>query len=462
TDASGYVSAPVLTAGQTPGPVRVTATTGTVSTEFSLTVVAPVQYAVVPGGPPDVILEPGGGAGYPGVVVVNTGAVPIGKQTVTVRLPADKALQWGTAALPDYQLTILDGGVYPGSLSDDGHTLTFVDVDLDVPDRDQKVLWVGVSAAPDAPAGYTVLGFTVGSHACDSTPLRVCTPVIGPPFSAVPGGPPEVLLVLGGATGYPGVKLTNDGAGPVDALTVTVTLPQDTGLQWGQADLPDHQLTVLDAAGNSTAYPGTLSDDGQTLTFFGVDPLLPTPGSQSILWVGVSAAEDAGQVYTSLVFSLDGRQCPSTAVIVVPTPVFTLEPGGPPDVALVPGGPAGHPGVRVRNTGDSPLLADVAVTAAVPAGAGQFFAEQEAGGHLLTLRCPGAEDVHYTGRLSEDRQQLTADKVRLNVPAEAAVALEVAVGALPDAPAGPTALAFTVDSATSGSTPVQTLPPVTD
>ncbi|MFB7909910.1 hypothetical protein ACFC1T_26085, partial [Kitasatospora sp. NPDC056076] len=41
TDASGYVSAPVLTAGQTPGPVRVTATTGGVRADFYLTVNPP-------------------------------------------------------------------------------------------------------------------------------------------------------------------------------------------------------------------------------------------------------------------------------------------------------------------------------------------------------------------------------------------------------------------------------------
>ncbi|WP_150249649.1 hypothetical protein [Streptomyces albofaciens] len=461
-DVNGYATAPVLTAGQAAGPVRVVAASGNAQTEFLLTIASATQYEVEPGGPPDVGLVPGGAAvGYPGVVVEKTGAAPLGEQEVTVELPAGKGLQWGSAGQPDYQLSVLDGGVYPGTLSPDGLTLTFKGVNLDVPEGLMKVLYVCVSAAPEAAAGYTALTFTVGGKASDSTPVLIGTPVVGPPFSASPGGPPEDLLEPAGAVRYPGVKLTKVDDGPVSPLTVTVRLPQDTQLLWGKPGAPDHQLTVHDLqTGTNTVYTGTLSDDGQSLTFTNVDPRLPAPGAESLMWVGVSAAADAAPAYTSLVFSLDDQECASTPVKVEPAPVFVVEPGGPPDVTLVQGEPApGYPGVRVRNTSSSTLHADMAVTVALPAGSGLSFVAEAGADYQLTVNSPVSGEVQYTGNLSDDQQSLTFDKVRLDVTAGETVELWVAVRAAQSSPAGPAELTFTVNSSTSSSTPIDIVAP---
>ncbi|MFE7443365.1 hypothetical protein ACFU7X_23255 [Streptomyces chartreusis] len=307
------------------GPVTLTAVQATTDgsspqARRTFTVVAPASYEVAPGGPPDVLLTPGGPAGYPGVVVTNTGEATIGERTVTVVLPAGTGLQWGVAGRPDHQLTVLDVGVYPGALSPDGSTLTFDGVNLNAPANGQNVLWVGVSATADALPGDTALHFTVGDHASTSTPVRISGSVISPPVSVEPGGPPDVLLEQGGPTGYPGVKLANNGNAPVAPLTVTVALPQDTQLRWGQPGDPDHQLTVLDAQGTTTVYVGALSDDGQSLTFEGVDPRLSGLGSSSVLWVAVSAAADAAPVSTSLLFSVGDQASGSTPVNVLPAP----------------------------------------------------------------------------------------------------------------------------------------------
>lgn len=307
------------------GPVTVTAVQSSTDgsspqAKRTFTLVAPASFTVAPGGPPDVLLEPGGPAGYPGVVVTNTGESSIGERTVTVVLPADKGLQWGVAGRPDYQLTVLNGGVYPGALSSDRLNLTFDGVNLDAPAGGQNVLWVGVSETSDALPGDTALTFTVGDQAAQSTRVRISDSVINPPLSVEPGGPPEVTLERGGPTGYPGVKLTNNANTPVPPLTVTATLRQDTQLLWGRPDDPDHQLTVLDAQGATTAYVGTLSDDGQSLNFDGVDPRLPGLGSSSVMWVAVSAAADAALASTSLLFSVGGQESPSTPVNVFSTP----------------------------------------------------------------------------------------------------------------------------------------------
>ncbi|MGW1616330.1 hypothetical protein ACWCQZ_44175 [Streptomyces sp. NPDC002285] len=450
------------------GPVTVTAVQATAddtSPEARRTfiVIAPARYEVVPGGPPDVVLVPGGPIGYPGVVVVNTGGAPVGERTVMVELPPGKGLQWGAGGLPDYQFTVLDGGgPYQGTPSSDGRTLTFEGVDLDVPADSRKVMWVGVSATPDALPGYTTLHFTVGGQAANSTPVRIGSSVVNPPFSAEPGGPPEVLLEQGGPNGYPGVKLTNNGDEPVPPLTVTVRLPQDSQVSWGQPGLPDHQLTVLDAQGTTRAYAGTLSDDGQSLTFDGVDLHIPGLGSQSVMWVGVSATDDAPLAYTSLLFSVGDQQSASTPVIVVPPPVYGVEPGGPPDVTLAQGGPTGYPGVRVRNTGNAPLLTDTKVTVALPADRGLSFVAEGGVDHLLTVWSPALGEAHYAGRISEDQQLLTVDKARLNVPVEGTAMLWVAVRAAQDAPLGPTTLTFTADGNALSSTPVNVIPSPAD
>ncbi|MGK5643033.1 hypothetical protein ACSNOK_32740, partial [Streptomyces sp. URMC 126] len=449
-DGNGYAVAPVLTAGQPPGPVTVVATSGAARSEFSLVATPPADYDVVPGGPPDVVLVPGGAVGFPGVVVENTGGTPIGERTVTVELPAGRGLRWGTAGLPDYQLTVLDGRAYPGILSPDGRTLTFGGVDLDDPPAARKVMWVSVGAADDAPAAATVLRFAVGGRTSDSTPVRVTRT----PFTVVPGGPPDVLLERGGATGYPGVRLSGDGNGPFAPQSVTVTLPTDTALRWGQTGVPDHQLTVLDAQGATRVYAGTLSGDGLTLTFADVGLGLSGPGTGSVMWVGVSAAGDAALVRTSLGFSVGGVVSASTPVYVVDAPSFAVEAGGPPEVGLVRGGAAGYPGVRVRNTGSSPLLADVGVSVALPAGRGLAFVAEGGAECLLTVSSPELGEVHYAGRLSGDGQSLDFERVRLDAPVGGAVVLWVAVRAEGAAPGGSTTLAFTVDGEVSSSTVV--------
>ncbi|MFC9679037.1 hypothetical protein [Streptomyces sp. NPDC056948] len=460
TDGAGHATAPVITAGRTPGPVRIDATSGNARTQFTLTVNSPLQFAVLPGGPPDVELQPGGTVGYPGVVVKNTGQAPVGEQTLTVSLPAGRGLQWGSSTLPDYQITV-DGTPYPGTLSPDGQTLTCENIDLAIPPGGQAVIWAGVSAAADAAPGYTDLHFTVGGQAADSTPVRIGTTVLTPPFSLTPGGPPEVLLVPGGATGYPGVGLANTGDQPVPPQTVTVQLPPDTNLLWGQPEIPDLQLTVLDAQGSTTPYTGTLSPDGQSLTFTDVDPGIPAPGSGSLMWVGVSAADDAALVYTSLVFTVGDRTSASTPVIVVHAPQFVVEPGGPPDVTLTQAGTPGYPGVVVRNSGAFPLLTDVTVTADLPAGRGLSFVAQAGPDHLLTVRTPALGAVHHTGRLSDDQQQLTVDRARLSLPVHGEAVLWAAVSATDNAPPGPATLTFTVNDHTSPSTPVHVTPPTT-
>lgn len=51
----------------------------------------------------------------------------------------------------------------------------------------------------------------------------------------------------------------------------------------GTEDTPDHQLTVWPADGNTTVYGGSVSDDGQTLTFSDVDLSVPAAGRQSVM-----------------------------------------------------------------------------------------------------------------------------------------------------------------------------------
>ncbi|MBZ4322048.1 beta/gamma crystallin domain-containing protein [Streptomyces huiliensis] len=412
------------------------------------------RFAVDPGGPPDVLLVPGGSTGFPGVVVRNTGPTPVGSRTVTAELPADKGLQWGTAGQPDCQLTVLDGAVYPGTLSSDGRTLFFDGVDLDIPPDGKRVMWVAVSAVPEALSTTTALRFTVGERASDSTPVRVSRS----PFTVEPGGPPDVVLQQGGAVGYPGVRLTGGTNDPIAPQTVTVTFPEDTRLVWGRPDHPDDQLTVLDAHGAPTVHNGKFSEDGRTLTFTGVDTGLSGTGSHSVMWVDVSAAEDAEPVRTALSFAVGEQDSPSTPVVVAPPPLFGVEPGGPPDVTVTQGGPPGYPGVRVRDTGSSALLTDAKVTAVLPAGHGLSFVAEGGSDCLLTVWGQDTGEVRYAGHLSEDGQTLTVDRVRLSAPAGGAAALWVAVEAGAGAPAGTTTLTFTVGDEESPSNPVHIAP----
>jgi hypothetical protein len=91
-----------------------------------------------------------------------------------VTLPAGADMRFGTLDNPDHQLTVLGRGVYPGSLSADGRSLTFTDVDLAIPGNgSQAILYVCISAAADTPTGPTSVQFTVGGRISPSTAIDV-------------------------------------------------------------------------------------------------------------------------------------------------------------------------------------------------------------------------------------------------------------------------------------------------
>jgi len=317
---SSFVSGPGVTGGQTlagngalaggkgdplyQSPVGDAGNRGQVVLQWS-------EFTVSPGGPPDVQLVQGGMAGYPGVRV--DADVAFDPVSVTVALPAGRGLLFGTQTLADYQLTVQNANgqttLYMGSLSDDGTSLVFSDVDLELPGT--TVMWVGVSAGHEAPLGATSLTFTVGGKTSPST-----TVVVAPGFTVSPGGAP-VTAERGGARVYPGVEVRNNGTHAIPLQTVTAVLPADAGMRFGTQDKPDRQLTVWDGGPSTTVYPGSISDDGQTLTFTDVDLAIPGNGSQSVMWVCVSAADDTPTGLTSVQFTVGSHVSPSTAIDVI-------------------------------------------------------------------------------------------------------------------------------------------------
>lgn len=130
-------------------------------------------FTIRPGEPPEVRLTPGGGAGYPGVVLKSTDGTPLGTQRITVTLPEDAGLRWGTADAPDAELTVLAGRAYRGQLSADGMSVSFDDVALDVPSGGTVVMWINVAATTGASTGATSLTYTVGAEECRSTMVNV-------------------------------------------------------------------------------------------------------------------------------------------------------------------------------------------------------------------------------------------------------------------------------------------------
>ncbi|MEU0218658.1 hypothetical protein ABZ281_27715 [Streptomyces sp. NPDC006265] len=269
------------------------------------------EFTVAPGGPPDVELRQGGPVGYPGVRV--EAGVAFDPVSVMVALPAGRGLLFGTQVLADYQLTVQNANgqttLYMGSLSDDGTSLVFSDVDLELPGT--TVMWVGVSAGHDAPLGATSLTFTVGGKTSPST-----TVVVAPGFTVSPGGAP-VTAERAGAPVYPGVEVRNNGTHAIPLQTVTAVLPAGAGMRFGTQDKPDHQLTVWDGGPSTTVYPGSISGDGQTLTFTDVDLAIPGNGSQSVMWVCVSAADDTPTGPTSVQFTVGSHVSPSTTIDVI-------------------------------------------------------------------------------------------------------------------------------------------------
>ncbi|MEU7137348.1 hypothetical protein [Streptomyces sp. NPDC046261] len=134
-------------------------------------------------------------------------------------------------------------------------------------------------------------------------------------FSLTPGGPPGVTLTHAGNTGYPGVQIHAD-QDAVPRQNIRVDLPAGRGLQFVPEGAGRCQLTVMDSTWATRSYDGTLSPDGQSLTFDDVDPALPHQGAKSAIWVAVRASGGAASGDTSLSFRVGERTSPSTPVHV--------------------------------------------------------------------------------------------------------------------------------------------------
>ncbi|MGA5900124.1 hypothetical protein ACPC5S_33200, partial [Streptomyces venetus] len=137
-------------------------------------------------------------------------------------------------------------------------------------------------------------------------------------FSVTPGGPPDVRLERAGNTGYPGVQVRAEDDGTIAPQNVRVDLPAGVGLQF--VGEPRYTLTVLPAAGTSRSYYGTVSPDGQSLTFDNVDLALSGRDSVSAVWVAVKAPAGARLGDTRLTFRIGDRLSDSTAIRVEEPP----------------------------------------------------------------------------------------------------------------------------------------------
>ncbi|RSO06946.1 hypothetical protein DMH18_26195 [Streptomyces sp. WAC 06783] len=265
-------------------------------------------------------------------------------------------------------------------------------------------------------------------------------------FTVVPGGPPDVQLVQGGAAGYPGVRV--DGGAAFAPVEVTVALPAGGGLLFGTQALPDYQLTVQNAAAPALPpYSGVLSPDGASLTFSSVD--LQLPGT-SVMWVAVSAEHGAVLGATSLSFTVGGKPSPSTPIVVQPG--LALSPGDGPLPLARGGGALRYPGVKTLNNGAHAIGLQT-VTVTLPAGAGLQFGTPAAPDYQLTVHDPSGTTRAYPGALSPDGQSLTFTNVDLAIPtATAQSVMWVCVSADSSAPAGSTSVEFAVGTRTSPST----------
>ncbi|MEU3662513.1 hypothetical protein AB0E77_22620 [Streptomyces sp. NPDC032940] len=265
-------------------------------------------------------------------------------------------------------------------------------------------------------------------------------------FTVTPGGPPDVQVRQGGAAGYPGVRVAADTA--FDPVSVTVTLPEGRGLLFGTSTLADYQLTLQSAAGETTRCPGSLSEDGTSLTFSGVD--LQLPGT-TVMWVGVGADHDAPLGASSLTFTVGGRYSRSTTVVV--TPAFTVSPGEGRVRAERAGAPV-YPGVQVRNNGSQAIPLQT-VTATLPADAAMRFGTETNPDHQLTVWTGAGSPVVYRGGISDDGRALTFTDVDLAIPTSGSRSVMwVCVSASDATPTGQTSVAFTIGDHTSPSTPI--------
>ncbi|MFJ8387694.1 hypothetical protein ACIQ9Q_24840 [Streptomyces sp. NPDC094438] len=179
----------------------------------------------------------------------------------------------------------------------------------------------GIATSPPLHAGPAQGTFRVDAATPSVTKHITFDETVGsavPQFSVSPGGPPDVTLKHSGNTGYPGVRLLSQAEGRVPPQKVSVTLPAQKGLQFVAEGNPGYQLTVMDEQGGfHSRSDGTLSPDGQTLTFENVDLYLPRKGSVSTVWVAAKASSGSPVGTTNLTFEVGPRTSPSTPIRVV-------------------------------------------------------------------------------------------------------------------------------------------------
>ncbi|WP_171167874.1 hypothetical protein [Streptomyces sp. I05A-00742] len=278
-------------------------------------------FTVTPGGPPDVVLALAGESGYPGVRLEAGGDGPVLPQDVYVALPRGKGLEFFPESGPNCLLTVLGAHgtatPYPGTLSPDGRSLTFQNVDPALPGKGAKsAAWVAVTASDNALPGSTELLFCVGDRTSPSTLVRVVDDI---PFSVSPGGPPDVTLDRDHPVGYPGVRVRADDDGTVPPQDVYVTLPRGKGLRFNAEGGSHCLLTVQDTHGTTHPFPGHAAADGQALIFPGVNLFLSGKGTTSTVWVAVKATAGVPaepKESTALTFCVGVRTSLSTPVDV--------------------------------------------------------------------------------------------------------------------------------------------------
>ncbi|MCD9143007.1 hypothetical protein [Streptomyces albireticuli] len=186
----------------------------------------------------------------------------------------------------------------------------------------------GFAAGPGVSGGVTIAGS--GRYAAnksdplyqagigdDYQPGQVVLQWRVPAITVVPGGPPDVTLRPGGETGYPGVRVRAEEEATGLRRTVRVTLPPGEGLQFVEEGAPGYTLTVWDASGGLSYSLGTLSADGQTLTFTDVLLGLAGAGSISTMWVAVKSTGSPRHADTQLAFQVGDRSSNSTPIHIV-------------------------------------------------------------------------------------------------------------------------------------------------
>lgn len=126
--------------------------------------------------------------------------------------------------------------------------------------------------------------------------------------------------------------------------------------------------------------------------------------------------------------------------------LFSLLPGGPPDVTLSREGESGYPGVLLRANQEGPFPHQN-VYVSLPDGSGLEFVANG-----LTV---GGSENYYIGNLSKDGRVLTFEKVDLTLKEKGStVTAWVAARATADSLPGNTSLLFCVGDQTSPSTAV--------